>query len=103
MKLGELLHQKLCEKYFGQTIKSDFGDYFVVDQIIVEHGVYGDPPVEITFKSKELIEAETVYRDWQRANNPDGKITTPKEIDEPLRETCRNGCCCLSDFNDDLP
>jgi hypothetical protein len=103
MKLKQLFHEALCEKYLGQTIKSDFGDYFVVAEIEMEHGFYGDPPLEITFISKAYREAEKTYIDWQKTNNPEGKIPTPKEIDEPLREACRNGMCCLSNLDDDLP
>ena len=103
MKLGELLHEVLCEKYLGQTIKSEFDGYFVVDDIIVEHGVWGDPPVEITFRSKECVEESKRMAEWRQQNSPDGNIPTPKEIDDAFRNAWLHGSVSLSDFNDELP
>lgn len=103
MKLGQLLHEALCEKYLGQTIESDFGDCFVVEKIVIEHGAFGDPPLEISFQSREYLDASEQYGKWQCENNPKGGVPTPIEIDEPFREACRNGLCCLSNLDDDLP
>jgi len=103
MKLGELLHQVLCERYLCKTINSSFGDTFVVGEIVVDQGSYGDPPIEISFRSREYVDAAKEYGEWSRINNPSGGVSAPKEIEVRFREACLNGSCCLMDFNEDLP
>lgn len=86
MKLQDYLKTELEKKYLGKTIKNwDGSQTFVVFQIEVKHGGV-DPQMEITFCSHFCLAMRGEARDWHTANNPNGGVPVPPELDSKWRE-----------------
>lgn len=101
MKLGLIIEKLLSDMYLGKEVIGSTGKKFIVFKVEVEHGWYGDPPIEITLSSEEYEKYNQSLSEWFKGSKKNCH-NKPDPLKEKWDEVYGQSISIQS-FDEDMP